>query len=256
MVDRQESTPMLFWCEPCQDAFEADVEADVEVDGEDGGEDGGDARASCSDCGGQCQTFKREYEFALSRAKADRAAVSVFQQLLGPFWPGSWLRKSADRDDSPQPPILEYAWRTNYRRPCVMMLPSREMAEQLQSYLANRTVVANIAEHDEGFGLHVDFEDEEIAHRMIDVAIGPGTVTISKDEVLEEDARVDDVPPFQFQHEGKIDASEISVVCEECGKESMFAARLIGTTQDCPHCMAYVDVGDVVWGQDFGTPED
>jgi hypothetical protein len=32
------------------------------------------------------------------------------------------------------------------------------------------------------------------------------------------------------------------VVCEDCGKSSLFPADQYGTTQDCPHCGAYLDV--------------
>lgn len=38
----------------------------------------------------------------------------------------------------------------------------------------------------------------------------------------------------------------VAVVCEECGKSSEFPAIQRGTVQSCPHCRAYVDVGDDV----------
>ncbi len=38
----------------------------------------------------------------------------------------------------------------------------------------------------------------------------------------------------------------IEVVCEECGKRSEFPAVQKGSVQSCPHCRAYVDVGDDV----------
>ena len=34
------------------------------------------------------------------------------------------------------------------------------------------------------------------------------------------------------------------VVCEECKEEADFPASKRGTVQDCPHCGAYVDVGE------------
>ncbi len=51
-------------------------------------------------------------------------------------------------------------------------------------------------------------------------------------------------------------AADIDVVCEECGKDSKFAHTLDGTTQECPHCHAYLDVGELGWEEDFGEPED
>ncbi len=51
-------------------------------------------------------------------------------------------------------------------------------------------------------------------------------------------------------------SSEIQVVCEDCGKTTLFSDSLDGTTQDCSHCHAYVDVGDLPWDDDFGAPDD
>jgi len=48
---------------------------------------------------------------------------------------------------------------------------------------------------------------------------------------------------------------EINVICEECSKTTIFPKSLDGTTQDCSHCQAYVDVGDLPWEEDFGKPE-
>jgi hypothetical protein len=38
----------------------------------------------------------------------------------------------------------------------------------------------------------------------------------------------------------------IDVICEECGEHSQFPGSQNGTTQNCPHCGAYVDVGQPV----------
>lgn len=49
----------------------------------------------------------------------------------------------------------------------------------------------------------------------------------------------------------------IEVLCEACGERSEFPAVHKGTVQDCPHCDAYVDVGDVeIEGWDEVPPED
>jgi len=49
---------------------------------------------------------------------------------------------------------------------------------------------------------------------------------------------------------------QIRVVCEECNEITTFPESLGGTTQDCSHCHAYVDVGDLPWEEDFGEPEE
>ncbi len=48
--------------------------------------------------------------------------------------------------------------------------------------------------------------------------------------------------------------SNIGVVCEECDKPTSFPASLDGTTQECSHCHAYVDVGSLPWEDDYGEP--
>ena len=52
------------------------------------------------------------------------------------------------------------------------------------------------------------------------------------------------------------DAADIQVVCEECGQSSKFPGSLNGTTQNCLHCHAYVDVGELSWEDDFGSAEE
>jgi hypothetical protein len=36
----------------------------------------------------------------------------------------------------------------------------------------------------------------------------------------------------------------VEAVCEECGKPSTWPANQMGSTQDCPHCHAYMDIPD------------
>ncbi len=50
--------------------------------------------------------------------------------------------------------------------------------------------------------------------------------------------------------------SHIQVECEECGKISSFSDSLDGTIQECPHCQAYLDVGEVDCDEDFGESEE
>ena len=49
---------------------------------------------------------------------------------------------------------------------------------------------------------------------------------------------------------------QLTAKCEECGEESRFSAAQDGTTQECAHCNAYIDVGDFTWEDDVGEPED
>lgn len=38
----------------------------------------------------------------------------------------------------------------------------------------------------------------------------------------------------------------VEVTCEDCGRSSTFPIGQAGSIQDCPHCGAYLDVGDSV----------
>lgn len=49
--------------------------------------------------------------------------------------------------------------------------------------------------------------------------------------------------------------AQIHVQCKECGRISFFPGTLNGTTQECSHCGAYVDVGELEWDTDADDPE-
>lgn len=58
------------------------------------------------------------------------------------------------------------------------------------------------------------------------------------------------------------EAPPITSTCEECGQASEFPASQNGTTQNCPKCYAFMDVGTFEWpgdtefgDTDFGDPE-
>jgi len=48
---------------------------------------------------------------------------------------------------------------------------------------------------------------------------------------------------------------DVSVRCDECGETATFPGSLNGTIQECPHCHALVDVGDIGFDEDFGEPD-
>lgn len=43
--------------------------------------------------------------------------------------------------------------------------------------------------------------------------------------------------------------------CEDCGDYTMFDGTLNGTTQECSHCNAYMDVGEFEWDEDAGSAD-
>lgn len=56
----------------------------------------------------------------------------------------------------------------------------------------------------------------------------------------------------RYRRQNQIDASPpVQAECEECGSASEFPASQDGTTQVCPKCNAYIDVGAIGWPDDF-----
>jgi hypothetical protein len=60
-------------------------------------------------------------------------------------------------------------------------------------------------------------------------------------------------PPEPTEPEKEYD---IVVVCEECGHQVIFSSKLKGTVQECPKCIAYMDVPDEEDDFDYGEPEE
>jgi hypothetical protein len=80
---------------------------------------------------------------------------------------------------------------------------------------------------------------------------------IHKPQVWVDRSNLEAAKPLLMQHEerqrlhatpakgsAERERDVIEAVCEECGKTSYFGATKNGTVQDCPHCGAYMDVGD------------
>jgi hypothetical protein len=58
-----------------------------------------------------------------------------------------------------------------------------------------------------------------------------------EEQKRQEEVRASEAPP-------------IDVVCEKCGKTTSFPASQHGSVQNCAHCNAYVDVGEVDLAED------
>lgn len=53
----------------------------------------------------------------------------------------------------------------------------------------------------------------------------------------------------------EVEGETILVDCEACEQSSVFAKSLEGSIQDCPHCGAFVDVGESDWPFEEPTPD-
>ena len=77
-------------------------------------------------------------------------------------------------------------------------------------------------------------------------------VWVDRSETLRARQVIDDFEARaaeQRQRSGE--TPDVSVVCEECGKTASFPASQLGSVESCPHCGAYVDVGDDVGFDDW-----
>lgn len=80
------------------------------------------------------------------------------------------------------------------------------------------------------------------------------------DKVNKERA-VDLLSKFENREKEAVSESDnsppIDAECEDCGTVSTFPGSQNGTVQSCPECHAYIDVGELDWGDvDFGEPEE
>jgi hypothetical protein len=112
-------------------------------------------------------------------------------------------------------------------------------------------VVCNIL-NDEGIEAHVTDDVSQAGVWMFGLLPG-----IHRPQVWIDRSNVDRAKPILEDYEDRLlerqEADRQNVVageatvkadCEECGRSSVFPAAQRGTVQDCPHCGAYVDVGD------------
>jgi hypothetical protein len=107
------------------------------------------------------------------------------------------------------------------------------------------------------------------AHAVEDHSLGGlfilGVVTqIHKPQVFVNKVDFEDAAELIQQYEAQRNRERsvldtmppITSECEECGTASEFPVSQNGTTQNCPKCNAYMDVGTDQWPEDFDFGED
>lgn len=131
------------------------------------------------------------------------------------------------------------------------------------AYNASSNVEAQIV-----CGLLIDAGIEAQAiedHSLAGLWVGGTMAEIHKPQVWIERADAERARPLLTEYEDK--AAErraaardtrrvIDVKCEECGTSSEFPAAQQGTVQNCPHCRAFVDVGDDVGFEGWEESQD
>jgi hypothetical protein len=89
--------------------------------------------------------------------------------------------------------------------------------------------------------------------------IGGFIPEIHKPQVWVDRADVERAAPVLVEYERRAaelrrgaaaDGGQVEVACEKCNGVATFPAAQQGTVQECPHCGAYIDVGeDGGWGE-------
>jgi hypothetical protein len=72
--------------------------------------------------------------------------------------------------------------------------------------------------------------------------------------------RIEEMQALEARREARANREgTVTAVCEECGKSSDWPASAMGSTENCPHCTAYMDIPDPEddWADfDAGADED
>lgn len=72
--------------------------------------------------------------------------------------------------------------------------------------------------------------------------IDPAKAEAAREFITEQAAAIKEVRARQAKRAERTGTT--TATCEECGKESEWPAGLMGSTQDCPTCGAYMDIPD------------
>jgi hypothetical protein len=86
---------------------------------------------------------------------------------------------------------------------------------------------------------------------------------VMKPQVWVDRSAIDRAEPMLQEYErrqqrgmAQADDAVLESVCEGCGQRTAFSASQDGTVQTCPHCGAYMDVGEVLDSEKSNLEED
>ncbi|SMP74406.1 hypothetical protein SAMN06265222_117123 [Neorhodopirellula lusitana] len=142
----------------------------------------------------------------------------------------------SDDCESLQKPTLAYTANGNLEAHAVVM------------WLQSNGVRAYAVEDQSGvslfaFGTISQFHKPQVFVEKSD--IGPAGDLLRQFEArrLSREAKLENAPPIES-------------MCDQCGTTSEFPALEDGTTQNCPKCNSYMDVGEIDWPDDFDFTEE
>lgn len=139
----------------------------------------------------------------------------------------------------------------------VLKTDNIKVADKVIEWLATEGIEAEVvlrptASNEPIFGLGSNSESEEIEVRVTDEKRAEDAKKLISD--TQRTALLLEIRNKRAERTGTV-----TVECEECHKSSDWPATIMGTTENCPHCQAYMDIPDPEddWeGVDFGKAED
>ncbi len=143
-----------------------------------------------------------------------------------------------------------------YRDPrCVHVADSPAVAELVASWLQGQGIEARVMDQSTLGGLEglTIWSSTGVSARGIEVwVLDPEQAPRALELLAEREAE-------RVARRESADVGPVAAVCEECGLTTTFPGAQRGTTQQCPHCAAYLDVpgGEEEWEADQeGEPEE
>lgn len=140
---------------------------------------------------------------------------------------------------------------------CVFTAGDMGAANALAEWLGRKNFLCEvvpppmIAEPGDALGL-TESAPPVVEVRVLDI----DQADAARQAIAEAKEELRDVQAAQLRRAAR--TGTVSATCEECGRASEWPAAQAGTTQDCPHCGAYMDVPDSEddWsGVDFGAED-
>ena len=127
-------------------------------------------------------------------------------------------------------------------------LEAHSVCLALQNAGINATVVEDVSVVGLWFGGTLPFHNPQVWIERADAQRAA--------QVLREYENAEATHRAAENGESDHDEPLINATCEECGKTSLFPESLIGTIQPCPHCSAFLDVGDDPGFDDWQVDKD
>lgn len=126
---------------------------------------------------------------------------------------------------------------------CVYVASNPAEADVVSGWLAQQGIASHVVGVDATQGAHAWLPFQEFQAKGIEVWVPDVTLRSRAMQLLAEHAEL-----LAARSSANPSAEPIDVLCEECGVISTWPASDQGRVQNCPHCDAYLDIGEPTLG--------